>query len=507
MSNQPRLIPTNQKSWTNRHETFVQALDNLYDVDNGETDSVLNDYNNTTAAIQNFLSQSMNSGKEVRGLGGGWSFTKVAATTGGLLNTKMMNLVFNILPGSISDSYQGDRSQLLFAQCGNSIKELHDFLNAKGKSLKTCGASNGQTIIGAFSTNTHGAALDFGSTPDFIVGLHIVVSPTRHIYLERSSYPVASDAFASKIQAELIRNDELFNAALVSFGCFGFIHGVMLESENIFLLEAFRVKQDLTDELKKLMQTLDFTNTPWLPYPNERPFHFQVLINPYQLPNGAYVTVMYKRPYRTGYTPPPSTVDNAGPGDGAADFIGKIFDAAPPLIPALVNLLISSQYAPYKNQFGTLDEIFCTSDTRGKVMSAAMGIPLGYVNQVTDILLNLNDGPNGKFGGVFSYRYVGKSSGTLAFTKYGPSTCVLELDGVFSNNTTRFYQTVWDELDKNNIPYTFHWGKLNNLNDQKIRDKYGASRDAWISARNQILPASSKPLFTNQLLRDWGLDG
>ena len=59
MSIQPRLIPTNQKTWTNRHETFVQSLDNLYDVDNGETDSVLNDYNNTTAAIQSFLSESL----------------------------------------------------------------------------------------------------------------------------------------------------------------------------------------------------------------------------------------------------------------------------------------------------------------------------------------------------------------------------------------------------------------------------------------------------------------
>ena len=507
MSIQPRLIPTNQKTWTNRHETFVQPLDNLYDVDNGETDSVLDDYNNTTAAIQSFLAESTTSGKEVRGLGGGWSFTKVAATTGSLLNTKMMNLVFNILPGSISDSYRGDRSQLLFAQCGNSIKELHDFLNAKGKSLKACGASNGQTIIGAFSTGTHGAAIDVGATPDFIVGLHIVVSPTRHIYLERASYPVASDAFASKIRAELIRSDELFNAALVSFGSFGFIHGAMLESENIFLLEAFRQKKDLTNDLRDLMGTLDFGNSALLPHPNERPYHFQVLINPYQLPNGAYVTTMYKRPFTTGYTAPVNNLDNAGPGDGAAEFIGKIFDVAPPLIPTLVNVLIGSQYAPYGPQLGTLSEIFCTSDTRGKVMSAAMGIPLEFVNQVTDILLNLNNGPNGSFGGVFSYRYVGKSSGTLAFTRFGPSTCVLELDGVFSHNTTRFYQAVWDELDKMKIPYTFHWGKLNNLNDQKVKAIYGASRGAWIDARNRLLPKSSQSLFTNQLLKDWGLDG
>lgn len=506
MSDSPQFIPTNQKSWINRHENFVQPLDNLYDVVNGETDSILNDYNNTTVGLQNFFSQAITSGKAVRGLGAGWSFTKVAATNGSLLNTKMMNFIFDILPDSISESYTGDKNQLLFAQCGNSIQELHQYLNGKGRSLKTCGASNGQTIVGAFSTGTHGSAFDFGATADFIVGLHIILSPTRHIWLERSSYPVATDSFVSKIQTELVRSDELFNAALVSFGNFGFIHGVMLETENIFLLECFRRRMPLDETLKNLMQTLDFRNATTLPHGTERPFHFSVLINPYQLKTGVYVTTMYKRPYKTGYTPPPPTSSNAGPGDGAAEFIGKLFDIAPPIIPAIINSLINAQYAPYESQYGTLNEIFCTNDTRGKVMSAAMGIELRSVNKVTDMLLNLNSNHAVAFGGVFAFRYVGKSSATLAFTKYSPSTCVLELDGVFSENTTKFYNLIWDELDKMGIPYTFHWGKLNNLNDLKVKDKYGDNRTSWISARNQLLNNSSIPLFTNQQMIDWGLN-
>ena len=506
MNDLPQIVATNQKTWINRHENFVQPLDNIYDIANGETDSLLNDYNNTTVAVQHFILQATNEGKSVRGLGGGWSFSKVAATNGRLMNTKMMNMVFNILPESISSSYQGDRSQLLFAQCGNSIQELHLFLNNKGKSLKTCGASNGQSIVGAFSTGTHGSAYEFGATEDFIVSLHIILSPTRHILLERASYPVASDAFVSKINAELVRSDDLFNAALVSFGNFGFIHGVILESETIFLLESFRRRMPLDDKLKSLMETLDFNNAPPLPHGTERPFHFQVLINPYDLAKGAYVTTMYKRPFKTGYTPPPPSTNKAGPGDGAAEFLGKLFDVAAPLIPPLVNLLINSEYAPYESQFGTLNEIFNTSDTRGKVMSAAMGIPLDSVNKVTDMLLTLNSNPATMFAGVFAFRYVRKSAATLGFTKFGPATCVLELDGVFSQNTLTFYDAVWNKMDELNIPYSFHWGKLNNLNDAKIRHIYGNNRTAWVNARNQLLPPASRSLFSNEALVTMGLD-
>jgi hypothetical protein len=77
---------------------------------------------------------------------------------------------------------------------------------------------------------------------------------------------------------------------------------------------------------------------------------------------------------------------------------------------------------------------------------------------------------------------------------------------VFSENTIKFYNLVWDELDKMGIPYTFHWGKLNNLSNLKVKDKYGDNRTSWVSARNQLLPSPSISLFTNHQMIDWGLN-
>jgi FAD/FMN-containing dehydrogenase len=502
MATLPTIVPTNQKVWENRHETFRQPLDNLYDVNNGESDSLLNDYNATTKAIQDFYTTCTKDNKTIRALGGGWSWTKIAATDGRMLNTKPMNFIFSITGQSISPAYTGKKDQLLFAQCGNSIKELHTYLNKKGRSLKTCGASNGQTIVGAISTGTHGSAIDVGATPDYIVGMHIILGSKKHIWLERKTYPVASQAFADKINAELVQDDDLFNAALVSFGSFGFIHGVMIESEPLFLLECFRQQMPLDDTLKNLMNTLDFTNAP-LPFGSERPFQFQVLVNQYDLSNGVYVTAMYKRPYRTDYTPPVSDPDKVGPGDDAPAFLGKLTDALPALVPVLVNKLMKASYKPYANQWGMLGEIFSNTEVRGKVMSAAIGIPIEFTTRVNELLIKLNQ-QHGPFTGVFAYRYVKQTKATLGFTRF-PFTCIVELDGFFSNKTLEFYDIVWDELEKAKIPFTFHWGKINTLDINRLKSMYGPALKEWLRARKRLLTPAAQKLFTNQLMIDWGL--
>jgi FAD/FMN-containing dehydrogenase len=324
-------------------------------------------------------------------LGGGWSFSEVTCTEGWLLNTKLMNLLFEIRnPNSVSPDYQGDRKDLLFAQCGNSMQELNNYLRRTHRSLKTSGASNGQTIVGAFSTCTHGSAIDFGSTPDFIVGLHIVVSANEHVWLERASYPVASEAFVQLLEAKLIRDDDMFNAALVSFGSFGFIHGVMLEAEPLYLLECYRQRYPLDDALKHIMDTLDFSSAHFLPHGTERPFHFQVVVNQYDIDDGAYATIMYKRPFRDNYQPPVVDHSKAGPGDDVPAVLGKLTGLLPAVTPFIVNNLIKTSFVTFSNVWGTSGEIFTNMETRGQLLSTAIGIPISFVTEVNDLLIELN---------------------------------------------------------------------------------------------------------------------
>ena len=502
---QPQIRPTNATQWTNRHDTFTQPINNLFDLINGNTGNGFDDYNAMTTSIQAFLGKAIAENKTVRALGGGWSFSKVAAAEGWILNTKMLNMIFPIRSTqSLSPDYKRTTNDLLFAQCGNSIQELNDWLKKNKRSLKTSGASNGQTIVGCFSTGTHGSAIDIGSVPDFIVGMHIITGPDKHIWLERESYPIVSDVFIQKFKTKLIADDELFNAALVSFGSFGFIHGVMIETEDIYLLESYRKKIPLDDSFRHIMETLDFSNANFIPNGNERPFHFQAVIDQYNLAGGAYATIMYKRPYKDNYQPPVVDFNKAGPGDDAAAVIGIITDIVPALTHLVVSKLVKSSYTLYEGVLGTSGEIFTNNNIRGKLLSTAIGIPLDRVLEVNDMLIKMNE-DHGPLSGILSYRYVKRSAATLAFTKFDP-TCILELDCAESNTTRNFYTAVWNELEARNIPHSFHWGKIHNLDEAKTRKIYGASMDTWIEQRNKIMSPESMKIFNTQSLKDCGLD-
>jgi FAD/FMN-containing dehydrogenase len=499
-----KLIKTAQREWENRHECFTEQIKDLYIAGNEPDLGALEGYNDTTAAIQQLIAEAIQTNTPLRFLGAGWSWTKIAtAKDGVMMDTKSLNLTMNLSASSVSPEYTGDANKLVFAQCGNGVWEISRELRAKKLSLKTSGASNGQTIVGAMSTGAHGSSIDVGAVPDYVVGMHLIVGPQRHIWLERKSAPVVTASFVDKLGAEWIQDDELFNAALVSFGNFGIIHAVLIETEDIFLLEAYMERKPYDEGLKKLMETLDFSNAS-LPCGNERPFHFEVKLNPYDMKDGAYVSSFYKRPFRTKYQKPEPNSEGLGPGDDAPCFIGKLTNAVPALVPFVVNTLLSSALTTYQKKLGTLAEIFSNTTLHGKLYSAALGLPLNQVHRVTDILFELNK-TAGPFAGLFAYRFIKKSKALLAFTRFD-YTCILELDGAFSDATTRFYRAVWKRLDEEKIPYTVHWGKINELNPERISNMYGEDANKWVTARNTLLDADCRKVFCNPLLKEWGLD-
>lgn len=498
-----QVIPQDYEQWVNVHQTVKQRVTRFYDIGNppeSARGSRIQKLRATISAIQGLIRQASRDGIPLRALGSSWSFSKVAATDGVMLNTAYLNWIFGMSATSISSTYQGERTSLVFAQCGAAIGELNTYLAKKGRSLKTSGASNGQTIARALSTGTHGSAFGVGAIQDFIVGLHLIVGPSRHLWLERASYPVMQPSFAQKLGAELIRDDTLFNAALVSFGSFGIIHAVMLETEPIFLLEAHRQRLPFDSLMRRAITTLDFTGLG-LPHPNERPYHFEIQVNPHNLEKGVFVRTMYKRPFTSDHQ---NNDDNeidveTRPGDDFAAFLGAITDTIPDLTPILVNTLTEQRLNLFSNKVKTLGEMFDYSKTRGKVIGMAMGLPLSQVTTVLDRILDVHktDGP---YPGVIELRFVKGSDALLAFTRFDP-TCVMELDGVNSSLAKTFFKRVLQALDQNEIPYTLHWGKVNDhLTATRVRRMYGENLDQWLSSRRTLLSQTNRAVFSNAFL-------
>jgi FAD binding domain-containing protein len=503
----PRITWTGPQQWVNAHGNITAHVAQLIDLRNPLTpgnQSTLEAYNAMTAALQDLITQALAAQVRLRAAGAGWSLSDAAVTDGWLLNTQPLDFTFRLEPQVVSAEAQERAASLRFVQCGLGVAQLSALLRREGQSLQTSGASNGQTLAGAISTGTHGAALDVGAVHDTVCGLHLIPDAARSLWLERASHPVVTPAFAAALGAELRRDDALFEAALVSFGGFGILHGLLIETEPLFLLEAYRQRLPLTDALWRAISTLTF-DVPELPHPGERPYHFQVVFNPHDVVGGVYVTTMYKRPYREDYTPPPLSPGRFTPGDDAAAFIGVLTDAVPAAIPLFTQQILVRAYAPYDKHEGTLAEIFSNTDLRGRLASTGLGISLDRTREAVEAVLAEQE-HSGPAAVVVSLRYVRGSGATLAFPHF-PTTCVLEIDGVQSSRTNDFYLRVWERLERQGIPYTFHWGKQHNLDAARVRRLYGPRVEHWLAARRQLLGAAERRLFSNALLERLALDG
>lgn len=497
---------TGPQQWVNAHGNITASVAQLIDLRNPPTpgnQSTLEAYNAMTAALQNLIAQALAANVHLRAAGAGWSLSAAAVTDGWLLNTQPLDFTFHLEPRVVSAQAQERLASLRFVQCGIGVAQLSALLRQEGQSLPTSGASNGQTLAGAAATGTHGAALDAGAVHDAVCGLHLIPDATRSVWLERASRPVVTPAFTEALGAELRRDDALFEAALVSFGSFGIIHGLLIETEPLFLLEAYRLRLPLTDALWQVISTLTF-DVPEFPHPGEQPYHFQVVFNPHDVAGGVYVTIMYKRPYRDDYTPPPRSPERFAPGDDAAAFIGMLTDHAPAAIPRLTQQILNRAYAPYPKQEGTLAEIFTNTDLRGRLASTAVGLSLDRTREAVEAIL-AEQGASGPAAVVLSLRYVRGSSATLAFTHF-PITCVLEIDGVQPSRTNDFYMRAWDRLERQGIPLTFHWGKQHPLDAGRVRRLYGPRVERWLAARRHLLGTAERRLFSNPLLTRLALD-
>lgn len=483
-------------------------------------------YTATTKNFQWLIQYAIDNQLSLKALGNNWSFSEVAMADG-VVDTKELRCTFQPGPTHVVPAYTAlgkTHRDTFFVQCGVSILDLNEKLekeNGGDRCIKASGASNGQTLAGATSTGTHGSAYKVGAVHDAIIGLHIVTGPNSHVYIERKSYPVVTQSFINFLGATFIADDDLFNAAVVSFGSFGFVHGIMIETSPKFLLDKRTTKGIPYDNALKLaINQWDFSGIePSFPLPVQGPqhelYHFEVLINPFEFaPNdaakGAFVKVIYKKPFREGY-PKPLPHPKFQYGDELLGVISTVLDALPAsmkekLIPGLVTRLLPQAFNANETTEGTIGEIFTNTKFRGKAASAAIGIATEHASLVLETFVALNK--QTPFPGAVALRFVKGTQALLGFTRFA-QTCVLEMDGVDSKTSRLFFAKMWDTLDALQVPFTMHWGKINfGLSPQRVQKMYGAAAiNTWKACRHQLLDAPASKVFSNAFLSQCGLDG
>src|SRR5688500_15086033 len=278
------------ETWTNFHATVKVPIKGVWKIRNPSPASSLANMRATAHRLQNLIRHAVEQKVRLRAVGSRWSFSEVAAAKDGwALQTSQLNHDFIVKKSLTHPNFDGDASELVFAQAGASVGELNLKMEKAGRrcSFRTTGASNGQTVGGMIGTGVNGSAVDIGAFESEVVGLQLLTG-TRNLWLEDPDWPAMSDGFAQQLGAEPIRNKLWFRAALVSLGALGIVHSVMLRTVPTYLLRSYRRKMKFA-EVEAAMNSLDFAGVA-LPQPEKRPYFFQVVVHPDPAETVAYVT-------------------------------------------------------------------------------------------------------------------------------------------------------------------------------------------------------------------------
>ena len=478
-------------------------------------------YNDAAEEIQRLIKKCETENEGFRAYGSRWSMSKIAHQKDNMHQNNLMYLDLEIEESDMHPDSEYAHENIFFFECGNTIKRISQKLNEYGKSLKTTGASNGQTIAGCISTGVHGSAFDMGAVQDYVVGLNIITGPnaTDNVYLERHTKPSLNDAFAHSINARVIRNDELFNAALVGLGSFGFIHGVALEAEDLFLLDRYvrRIDKDLALSLSK---TLDFKNSEFK-IDNEidengkpsRPNHYKIFINPYVDEDKYVVEAMYKKKYTLAYPDPFTKIEKSLYKDLIyllIKFSEKFPKSIPWFIKSLQKSILPEITKDEEKIRATLYETFWDAGYKGPAFACSMGVAIEDSERALNVLVKMTKAH--PIPGIFAMRYVNKSEGTLAFTKFH-KTCVIEIDGIQWNKSDKIpslkeYGTFMIEaMQAENIPFTVHWGKSMDYAFPNLANHmYGNNVEKWTKCRSWLLSEKMANIFSNEFITTLGLE-
>jgi len=473
----------------------------------------------------------LSKGCRVRAFGSRWASSNIAYTNDTLVDTTGLTFGrIGLWKKQVTKKYQERRKQLVLVQAGVMIRDLNRALIRRGLALSTSGAGDGQRIAGAISTGTHGSSFVFGSMQDYVKAIHMVVDEDRHVLIQRKSDRVITPRFAQYMNgAELIEDDDMFNAALVSFGSFGIIHAVILEAEPLYQLK-MQSLQVTYDSAKQAMQSL---NTSSLGFKEEidpeKLVHFEMTVNPFQMRTGrgAFVRVFEKIPILPNETAHviANTLDvsklerydffeELGLSFGGMTvplrFFKRLVYGEAMMIP-LVRFFQTTEPQPIVK----LPSHFFTgkgmdgSETRTAVSGVSMevGVPLQVLPQVMDIAANvLHHHP---IPTPLAIRYVKQSQATLAFTKFDKITAVIEFPGAQSDtiftNTVQVFDKVATELANQGIEHTFHWGQHFPVNDEWVRASYGKRLNDWQRQRRILLGDEGIEMFSSETLTSLGI--
>ncbi|WP_417609551.1 FAD-binding oxidoreductase [Parasphingorhabdus sp.] len=492
--------------WNNYHQTAACNLKSRIELINGEQPNGRAHLKGVAETVLALLREARQYQIPVRPIGAGWSPSPINVVEDGwLVETLRLNRTFKIGAGNLHADCDIGAEALLLVQAGATVDEVYESAEELGRSLRTGGASNGQSFAGACATGTHGSVWQAGGIQDHVRAVQLV-TPERILWIEPTQ-ACLSDDFIAQTGSEIIRDDRIFAAALLHVGAMGFVTALLIETDPIYMVQNIQKAAKIRREHIDWLCRGEFRKFSCAFGLNEEPYFQQLILNPFDpFDKKALLRFLYKRPYDPSIPPPPP--GEMGAGYDALTLLGKAM-AESDFFQAEILQLAMEQAYPDNRDVDDPPAIAtwgCTTEEHAPIASLFNGsvtIDRNKLSEVFDLIID--SFRRGGGGTVVTLRFVRKAKGLLAPARW-PDNVVIDFDGPNVESSHRGYKKVVEALDDAGIAFTRHWGKTNNLNEWRVQQDYGKDFDDWKWAQAQVMPdAADRQVFANDELVKLGL--
>jgi L-gulonolactone oxidase len=208
---------------------------------NQQTGTVLLSKPQTESELQQVVQSAQMSGRRVKAVGSGHSFTAIAVSEEVLVDLSDYDEIVAI-----------DKiNQTVTVQSGIQLSKLNQALYENSLAMQNLGDIAYQTIAGAISTSTHGTGAKFTGIANQVVALRVVL------------------ADSSIVECSANVNAQLFSCARVGLGALGLISTVTLKVVSAFNLAVIEEPMRVDDVLQNLdlhVDSNDHFEFFWVPH-------------------------------------------------------------------------------------------------------------------------------------------------------------------------------------------------------------------------------------------------
>ena len=390
-----------------------------------------------TEEVADVVRHAAESGRRVKAIGAGHSFTEAASTDGVQLSLDRMTRVLDV---DVS-------SGRVRVEAGIRLHALNEALATVGLALPNLGDIDEQSIAGAIATATHGTGLELGNLATTVVGMELVDG-----------------------RGEVRRlDDDLLRIARVGLGALGIVTEVTLHCIPAFRLHARETVEPLDDLLDGLIEhaaAVDHFELYWMPGGGRR----------CQVKRNVRTDEPLRPQPRLGYVRDKWLGENVG--FGLVCRVGRRFPRAAPRLAKVVTSATGE-----RDLVDRSDRVFC-SPRRVRFVEMEYGIPIEHLADAvralrtfaatlpTPVLFPIEVRVSAADDIPLSTGF-GRRSGWIAVHQYRGAPYEEYFAGV---------ERIMDELDGRP-----HWGKLHGQRADTLATRYPQWAD-FQAARDKLDP-------------------